>query len=191
MKYCVYYNNKDMNIIEITPTSISPADRSRIEKIWNQGIARDILIEVSREEEITATVIKDKIGHSSSTLHENLSKLEQSGLISTEMVYKGNKQKIIRSNIIAVSKNPEHKRRFNKYFQGIWINSEKSRKIVGFLKKNNKKFFTTEEIASQTDTPIDDVEIILNNWDSYTTRALSDFLKKKPFEKKVLYKGNE
>ncbi len=189
MKYCVYYNNNTSGLIEITPDSIAPTKRANIELLWSQDIPRKILIHLSSVEDTTAARIKEEIGHSSSTLHENIRKLEKAGLISAKMIYKGNKQKIIRSNLICVSKNPEHKRRFKKYFQGMWVDSDKSLKIIGFLNKHKEDFFTSEQISIKTKIPVDDVELILSNWDSFTTLALSDFFKKRPFEKKTLYRA--
>jgi len=189
MQYCVYYNNKTDAIIDIIPESIDPGFRAAIERAWNQEITRKMLIELSRLEETTAARLKDAIGHSSSTLHENIRRLEELGLIESEMVYKGNKQKMLKARIITVSKNPEHKRRFKKYFQGIWIESDKSKEVIGFLKKNKGTFFTAEEISAQTGIPVDDVELQLSNWDSFTSRALSEFLKERPFEKKTLYRS--
>jgi len=180
-----------MNIIEIMPESIPSEVRSNIEKLWNQDIPRKIMICLSKEEQTTASRIKEIIGHSSSTLHENIRKLENADLIDAEMVYEGNKQKIIKSRIITVSKNPEQKRKFKKYFQGIWVNSEKSKTIINFLKENNNNYYTVEDIAAQTGIPVDDVELLLSNWDSFTTRALSDFFKDSPFEKKIMYKGKK
>lgn len=189
MKCCVYYDNATGRIIDIIPDSIEAGLRSEIERYWAQEIPRQLLINISKYEETNAAQIKSEIGHSSSTLHENIRKLEKAGLIEAKMAYKGNKVKVIRPKMIAVSKNPEHKRKFKVYFKGIWVESEKSRRITEFLRKNKDRFYTAEEISTHTKVPVDDVELLLSNWDSYTTRALSDFFKERPFIKKVMYKG--
>ena len=189
MKYCAYYNQKTETIVDIIPDSITPELRAAIERAFTHDIMRKILITLSKAGETTAARIKEMIGHSSSTLHENIRRLELLGLVDAEMVYTGNKQKVLKSKVIFVSKNPEHKRKFKKYFQGIWINSDSSKKIIEFLRKNKTKFYTAEEISAKIDVPVDDVELLLSNWDSYTTRALSDFMKRRPFEKKTLYRG--
>ena len=189
MKYCVYYDNKKDSIIDFFPNDIDENLKNKIIKAWGQRINREILKHLSTIEETTAPKIKDDIGHSTSTLHDNIKKLEDLELIETEMIYSQNKQKIIKPKILFVTKNPKSRVRFQKFFQGLFIDTEATEKIVKHLKSNPEKFFTPEEISLGTKIPIDEVELLLNNWDSQVTRTFSDFLKEKPFEKKTLYKA--
>ena len=89
---------------------------------------KNILILLSNEGEITVPRIKETIGHSMSTLHENIKKLEDADLISTKMVYKLKKQKIIEPKILFATKNPKYKTKLKRFFQGLWVNSKKSEK---------------------------------------------------------------
>ena len=188
MEYCIAYDIEDENIIDFLPTDIDENIKQKILEAWNQEITREILKIISENQEMTAPKIKETIGHSASTLHENIKKLEDWGLIDTEMIYKGNKQRIIKAKVLCVTKNPKSKEKFKRFFQGLFIDSNKSKIVIKFLSKNPKKYFSLEEISAGTKIPTDEVEILLNNWDSQITRRFSDFLKKKPFEKKVLYK---
>lgn len=188
MDYCVYYDIETQNIIDYLPKDIENSIKQNIIEAWGQEITREILKIVSEFGEITAPEIKKEIGHSSSTLHENIKKLEDLDLINTEMSYKGNKKKIISPKLFCVTKNPSNKEKFQKFFQGLFIDSTNSKKIIECLEKNSKKFLSLEEISIKTKIPVDEIEILLNNWDSQITRTLSDFMKKKPFEKKIMYK---
>lgn len=188
MKYCVQYDVEKGNIIGFLPTDIEDSIKNKILEVWNQEITKEILKILSEKGELTAPKIREEIGHSASTLHENIKKLEDLKLIETQMIYKGNKQKIISPKILCVTKNPRSKERFQKFFQGLFTDSDKSKKIIEFLKKNPKNYFTIEEISAKTKIPADEIEIHLNNWESHITRSFSDFLKKKPFEKKVEYR---
>ncbi|MFP4424115.1 MAG: winged helix-turn-helix transcriptional regulator [Candidatus Woesearchaeota archaeon] len=191
MEICVYYHQRTKKIIEILPTTIPSETKYQIEKSWTQDIPRKILISLSGKDNHNATSLKKEIGHSSSTIHENLKRLEESGLIETKVIYEGNKQRIIKSNVLCITRNSPQKSRLQRFFQGLWVDSKKTKKIIDFLNNNPTKYFTTHEIALKTNIPIDEVELLLNNWDSQVTRGLSDFLKECPFEKKVLYKGKK
>ena len=126
-----------------------------------------------------------------STLHENIKRLEIAGLIKATMSYKVNKQKIIETNLLAISKNTKLTETITKFLnQGLWVDTSLSDKIIEFLQDNCDTYFTTEEISAKTGIQLDEVQTLLDNWDSQITRAFSDFMKKQPFEKRVLYKGN-
>ena len=133
--------------------------------------------------------LRKKIGHSNSTLHENVKKLEDQELIHTQLIYEGNKIRVLKPAFLFVTQNPKSKAQIKKFFQGIWVDSETNKKVVDFLQKNKEEYFTAEEIAAKTRLPVDDVQLALSNWESTVTRALSDVTKQKPFEKKTLYKG--
>ena len=188
LSYCVYYDNQTDAIIDFFPTDMASEIRSSIVNAWNQDIPRKILKELSTHA-MTMQELKTKIGHSNSTLHENIKKLEEANLIHTEIIYEGNKIRVLSPKILFVTKNPEFKTRIQKFFQGMWVNSDKNKKVIDFLQDNPDKFFSADQIAAKTNIPVDEVELILSNWDSQVTRAMSDFLKSKPFEKKVLYRG--
>jgi DNA-binding transcriptional regulator GbsR (MarR family) len=188
MEYCIYYDTKNEGIIDFLPTDIDNKTKQSIVEAWSQSITRDILKIVSENNEITAPQIKDLIGHSASTLHENIKKLEDLNLIKTEMIFKGNKKKIIKPRLLCVTKNPIYKERFQKFFQGLFFDSNKSKKIIDCLSKNPKKYWSIEEISIKTKVPVDEIEILFKNWETQITRSLNDFMKEKPFEKKILYK---
>ena len=187
IQYCVYYDHTGA-IVDFFPAEIPVQLKQAITSFWNQEIPRKILKEVSGDD-MTMQELKKRIGHSNSTLHENILKLEEAGLLDTHIIYEGNKIRVLRPKILFVTKNPEFKARVQKFFQGMWVDSEKNRKIIDFLQDSPDKFFSADQIAAKTGIPVDEVEIILGNWDSQVTRSLSDFLKSKPFEKKVLYRG--
>lgn len=189
MEYCVCYEAEKNNIIGYLPSDIKDSIKNKILEAWNQKICRDILKTLSEKGEMTAPEIKEKIGHSASTLHENIKKLEDLDLIESEMSYKGNKKKIIKPKVLCITKNPKYKERFQRFFQGLFVDSDKTKKIIEFLDKHPKKYFSIEEISARTKIPSDEIEILLNNWESQITRSLSNFLREKPFEKKVLYKA--
>lgn len=186
--YCVYYDGQTDAIIDFFPTDMHADIKSKIVTFWNQEIPRKVLKELSMQN-ITMQELKSKIGHSNSTLHENIKKLEEAGLIHTEIIYEGNKIRVLSPKILFVTKNPEFKAKVQRFFQGMWVNAEHNKRVIDFLQDNPDKFFSSDQIAAKTGLPVDEVELILSNWDSQVTRALSDFLKSKPFEKKVLYRG--
>ena len=188
MEYCVYYD-KDYKILDYLPFQIDPGVKSSINEFWNQDIPRKILITLSETGETTTPVIKERIGHSMSTLHENIVKLENAGLIQTKITYVENKKKTIIPKVLFVTKNPKFKVMFRKFFQGIWIDSQKTESITHFLQRNPAKYYTANEIATKLKIPVDEVEMLLGNWDSPTTRTLSNFLQERPFEKKIIYRG--
>ena len=186
--YCVYYDNQTDAIVDFFPVDV-PADlRGKIMAAWEQDIPRKILKELSQKE-LTMQELKGLIGHSNSTLHENIKRLEETGLIHTSIIYEGNKIRIIQPKLLFVTKNAEFRSKVQRFFQGMWVNSEHNKKVIDYLQENPDKFFSVDQIAAKTGLPVDEVELILSNWDSQVTRALSDFLKAKPFEKKVLYRG--
>jgi hypothetical protein len=188
MEYCIYYDIENETIIDYLPSDLDNKTKQSIIEAWGQEITKQILKVVSEYGEITAPKIKEVIGHSASTLHENIKKLEDLKLIKTEMIYKGNKKKVIMPRLLCVTKNPKSKEKFQKFFQGLFIDSNNSKKIIEFLSNNSKKFFSIEEISIKTKIPVDEIEIIMNNWESNITRSFSDFMKEKPFERKTLYK---
>ena len=192
MECIAYYDKKTMEILDFLPKGLDSSFQSKILELWSQDIPRKILMFLSVENQVTAPKIKTAIGHSVSTLHENIKKLEDSGLITTEMIYVGNKQKIIKPKVIFVTKNPAFRSVVKNFLsKGFWIDSKKSKKIIEFLEKNYTKQFTAEEISSKTGVPVDEIHALLSNWDSQITRAFSDFLKDKPFEKKIYYQGKK
>jgi hypothetical protein len=188
MEYCVFYDKNSMEIQEFFPNDLDIEIKTKIINSWSQQILREILIYISENESITAPEIKEKIGHSMSTLHDSIKKLELLNLIESEMTYVDNKKKIIKPKILFVTKNPKYKTSLKKFFQGLWVDSTNSKRIIDLLKSEQSKYFSPIEIANKTKIPIDDVELVLNSWESITTRGISDFLKEIPFEKKVVYK---
>jgi len=190
MEYCIYYD-KNFRVLDYLPKGIDPKMKAAIDEFWSQEIPRKILLFLSENHETTIPEIKKSIGHSMSTLHENIVKLEKAGLLETEITYVENKKKTIKSKVLFVTKNPKFKVAFRKFFQGAWIDSQKSQKISGFLKKNPDKYYTVEQISSKLKIPVDEIEMLLSNWESLTTRTLSNFLQEKPFEKKVMYRGKK
>ncbi len=190
MECIAYYDKKSMEILDFLPKNIDTSLQNKILEFWSQEIPRKILMFLSTENKVTAPKIKEAIGHSVSTLHENIKKLEDAGLIATEMIYVGNKQKIIKPNVIFVTKNPVFRSIVKSFLaKGFWVDTKKSRKIIEFLQKNSDKAWTAEEISRQVKVPVDEIHSLLANWDSQITRAFSDFLRDKPFEKIIMYKG--
>ncbi len=185
---CIYYDN-NYNIIEVLPKELDQNIRFKIYELWGNEIIRKILITVSRHEKISMQELKKKIGHSISTIYDYLKRLNDLNLVKLEKKYKEKKQLIITSKVICVTRNKQFKVLINKFFKGLWINSENMKKIIEFLRRNKDRYYTAEEISVNTNIPVDEVELLLSNWDSQLTRAVSDFLKEPPFEKKVLYKG--
>ena len=190
MDYCAYYDIKNLQIVDFWPNNIDVSIKNRIRHIWNQEIPRKILQVLSSEDDVTVPKIKEKIGHSMSTLHENIKKLEDAKLIETNMIYIKNKQKIIKPKILFVTKNPKLKKKLTTFLnKGLWVDSRKTHRIIDLLNSKSDKFFTVEEISIKTKIPVDEVMVLLDNWESQITRAFSDFLKDKPFEKRVLYRA--
>lgn len=187
MDICVYYDEKSGHIIDITPIEIDPATRSRLEELWNHPISRKILIEISAGVPRLPDIQK-KIGHSASTLHEALQKLVHADLVRVEMSYEGNKHKILKSNVLCVTKSTSNKLALQKFFQGLWVDSEKTKRIIDTMEKKPHHWWTPEELSAMTKIPIEHITLLLSNFDSQTTRALSQFLKEPPFEKKVSYR---
>jgi hypothetical protein len=188
MEYCVYYDGK-YNILDYMPSTIPPDLKQSINEYWSQEIPRKLLIALSEMGETAIPLIKLKIGHSMSTLHETIMKLEQAGLVETKITYVQNKKKTIIPKVLFVTKNPQLKIEFKKFFQGMWIDSNKTKMITSFLQKNHSKYFTIEEISGKLKIPVDEVEMLLSNWDSLTTRTLSNYKEGMPFEKKIMYRG--
>lgn len=187
-QYCVYYDKDTEEIQDFFPAHINADLRNTVINAWEQEIPRKILRTLT-EGELTMQELRKEIGHSNSTLHENVKRLEEQGLIKTKLIYEGNKIRKLEPEFLFVTKNPSAKTQIKKFFQGLWVDSEANKKIVEFLNEHPEKYYTPEEIAAKTGLPVDDVELTLSNWDSKVTRALSDFNKQKPFEKKTLYRG--
>lgn len=187
-QYCVYYDKRSEEIIDFIPAHIDPDFRNGVISAWRQEIPRKILKALS-EGPLTMQELRKKIGHSNSTLHENVMKLEDAGLVKTGLSYTGNKVRTLAPVFLFVTKAPKFRTNIQRFFQGMWVNSDANQSVVNFLSKHPEKYYTAEEIAAKTSLSVDDVELVLSSWDSQVTRALSDFLKDRPFEKKVLYKG--
>ncbi|MFP4112159.1 MAG: helix-turn-helix domain-containing protein, partial [Candidatus Woesearchaeota archaeon] len=171
---CVYYDQKTKQIIDFLPNMVDTEFKGKIRELWSQEIPRKILKLLSTEQKITAPKIKEKIGHSMSTLHENIKKLEDSGLIETKMIYVGNKQKIIEPKAIFVTKNPKFKSIIQNFLnRGFWIDSNKLNKIIDYLQKNPDKPHTAEELSTKLKIPVDEIHSLLSSWDSQVTRAFS------------------
>ncbi len=188
IQFCVYYDGKTEAIVDFFPSNIPAELKGKIVTNWSQDIPRKILKELSMAD-LTMQQLKSKIGHSNSTLHENILRLEEAGLIYTKITYTGNKIRTLAPRILFVTKKPEFKTKVQKFFQGIWVNAEHNKKVIAFLQDNPENFYTADQIAAKTGIAVDEVEIILSSWESQFSRALSDFLREKPFEKKVLYRG--
>ena len=192
MQYIVYYEKSRGTILDHFPASISHETQELIKKYWGQPVCREILKFLSKQEETTAPEIQEAIGHSMSTLHENITRLEADGLIMTEMVYKQNKKKIIRPNVMFVNKNSPLTERITRFLnQGLLVDTATSRKIIKFLDKHPDKAFSAEQISVKTGIQVDEIETLLNNWDSIVTRAFSEALRKKPFVKRVTYQSSK
>lgn len=190
LNYCVYYDKQTQEIQDFFPAHISADLRNTVINNWQQEIPKKILLALSNGEK-TMQELRKEIGHSNSTLYENVKKLEEQELIETTLIYEGNKIRVLKPKFLFVTKNPSSKAQIKKFFQGLWVDSDTNKQIVRFLEENNNTYYTAEEIAAKTNLPVDDVELTLSNWDSKVTRALSDFNKEKPFVKKTLYKGKK
>lgn len=189
MEVCAYYEQKTKSILEILPTSTSPTLQKAINDAWSQPIAQKILIYLSENGKATGSEITSNIPHSPSTIHDTLKKLEQAKIINSKIEYDKSKHRIITSNTLFVTKNPKYKTELQKFFKGLWTNSKKTSLIIDFLKTYKDKKFTAEELSIKLNIPVDEVELLLSNWDSQTTRGLSEFMKEKPFTKTVYYQG--
>ncbi|MBW2982673.1 hypothetical protein KY327_00040 [Candidatus Woesearchaeota archaeon] len=190
MDICVYYDERRKVIIDVSPRELDPEVKSRLEDVWRQPILRDILILLS-EGVNRLPDIKYHIGHSPSTLHGAVQKLEGAGFLKTEMSYEGNKQKLLSSNVLCVTRNPRSKESLQRFFQGLWIDSAKTRKVIDAMSSDPDRWWTPEELSVKTKIPVDEISMLLSNFDSQMTRALSQFLKKPPFEKKVVYRARQ
>ncbi len=192
MEYIVYFEKKKENILDFFPANISESFKEIIFTSWNQPVCRAILKYLSKVEETTAPEIKDAIGHSMSTLHENIMKLERDGLIETEMSYVQNKKKIIRSKVLFVTKNSRVTEAITRFLnQGLLVDTKTSNKLIKFLDANSDKPFTCEQISAKTGIQVDEVQTLLDNWDTLITRAFSDALKPQPFIKRVTYQSSK
>ncbi|MFP4523867.1 MAG: hypothetical protein ACLFO2_00930 [Candidatus Woesearchaeota archaeon] len=190
MDICVYYDERRKVIIDVSPREVDPGVKSRLEDVWRQPILRDILILLS-EGVNRLPDIKERIGHSPSTLHGAVQKLENAGFLRTEMSYEGNKQKLLSSNVLCVTRNPRSKESLQRFFQGLWVDSAKTRKVIDAMKSDPDRWWTAEDLSLKTKIPVDEISLLLSNFDSQMTRALSQFLKKPPFEKKVMYRARQ
>lgn len=188
-KICVYYNKKSEEIESFLPNTISEEKKVDIANAWDNNINRKILKELSLNEELNLSELKKKVGHSISTISDSVKKLANKKILKTKITYEGKKQKMITSDILFVTKNPKLSEVFKKVLsQGIWIDTNKTKKIIKFLEENKKNYFSVEEISAKTEIPVDEVKSLLNNWDSQITRSISTFLKEPPFEKKEIYR---
>lgn len=189
MDICIYYEQKNKHIIDILPKNLNNKILSDIQKCWQRRIMREILIVLTKTEETTLSSLAKEINHSTSTIHENVEALERLELIESKISFKKKKQRIIKSKIICVTKNPKFKEKLKKFFQGIWIDDEQTKKIIDFLKENKHESFTAEKISAILQIPVDDVKLNLSNWDSPLTRGVSFYNKEPPFEKEITYRG--
>ncbi|PIN70539.1 hypothetical protein COV93_01100 [Candidatus Woesearchaeota archaeon CG11_big_fil_rev_8_21_14_0_20_43_8] len=186
----VYYDKKSERITDFLPVDLDDNSKAAIINQWQMDIPRRILKALSENDMMTAPRIKETIGHSMSTLHENIKKLEEAGLIETKMIFEGNKQKIIRPKVFFVTQNPRLRSFLIKAAnQGVWVETEKSKSVLKFLKENADEFHTAEEISLKLKIPVDEVKTLLENWNSQFNRGLSEFMKKMPFERRVYYRA--
>jgi DNA-binding transcriptional regulator GbsR (MarR family) len=184
----IYYDKKTSQIIDYFPKSLEQGIITNIYEMWGQEIPQKIIKIVSQKYPITATEIKSELGHSSSTIFDNLKKLEQCNLIKTEISYIGNKKRVIYPKVFFVTKNNHFKQFMKKFFQGMWVDSDNFKKIMKFLQKNPNKFYTSEEISAKTNIPVDSVEITMQDYDSKIMQIFSTNKTHIPFEKKTVYK---
>ena len=165
MQICVYYDEKKEYILDISPRGVDPEVRTKLEEAWNQPILRKILILLSQGIDRLPD-IQQEIGHSPSTLHAAVQRLSQAGFLTYKMVYTGNKQKILTSNVLCVTKNPDSKIALQKFFQGLWIDSAKTKRIIKAMQTNKTKWWTPEELSVKTKIPVDEIALLLSNFDS-------------------------
>ncbi|RME52018.1 MarR family transcriptional regulator [Candidatus Woesearchaeota archaeon] len=187
--YCVIYHPKTKEILDFYPKTTPFSVQQSILTFWSQPIPQEILLALSGEQELTLSELKRRIGHSPSTLHDIVSKLEQAKLIKTEMRYEGKKQKLLFPCVFFITDTPPTKKKLKKLFQGLWIDTEKTKQVIAFLEKKPDRYFSLQEISAGTGIPLTEVEILLSNLESPITRTLSDFLKEPPFEKYTFYKA--
>jgi hypothetical protein len=190
MQLCVYYDEKKQYILDINPRELDPEVRSNLEEAWSQPIQRKILILLSSGVNRLPDIQKE-IGHSPSTLHVAVQRLSEAGFVTYTMVYTGNKQKILSSNVLCVTRNPQSKIALQRFFQGLWVDSAKTKRIIKVMQSDKEKWWSPEELSVKTRIPVDEIALLLSNFDSPTTKALSEFLKDPPFEKKVSYRAKE
>ncbi|MEM2115888.1 MAG: helix-turn-helix domain-containing protein [Candidatus Woesearchaeota archaeon] len=192
-KICVYYEIGSERIIDYFPKSnIDPQIIKSITLAWENQIYRRILKFLSEKGSVKLSVLARELGHSISTISEAVSKLESLDLIESNIIYKEKKQRIINTKVLFVTENPKFKRIFNRLIsQGIWIDMKKTKVIINFLKENRERFFTAEEISVATKIPVDEVKVLLENYESFITRAFSEAFKEIPFEKVVMYRYKE
>ena len=184
-----YYDPKTEKILDFLPHDLDDTIKANIINFWSQEIPKRILRVLSEHESMTAPRIKEEIGHSMSTLHENIKKLHDAGLIETKMIYEGNKQKVISPKVYFVTQNPTFTRVIKKAVnQGVWVDTEKTKKILSYMEENEGKFLSAEDVSRKLKIPVDEVATLLENWNSQFNRGISDFLKKKPFERRVFYR---
>ncbi|RMF05537.1 ArsR family transcriptional regulator [Candidatus Woesearchaeota archaeon] len=190
MEYCLFFDKATHQIKDFWPKNLDEETKNKLTLAWQNSIMREILLALSEHDELTTPELKKIVGHSMSTLHENIEKLKRYGLIEAEMTYVGNKKKVLRSRVLCVTRNPRLVSKLKNFLnKGLWVDSRKSKKIISFLDQHPNTYFSVPEIAAKTKIPADEVETLLENWDSQITRALSDFLKPPPFEKKILYRS--
>ncbi|MGM5483856.1 MAG: winged helix-turn-helix domain-containing protein [Nanobdellota archaeon] len=190
MQYIAYYEKRKEVLLDFFPKDIDTVTKKKIQNLWNQPVAREIMKTLSVKEQATAPEIQKEVGHSMSTLHENITKLENNGLIKTEMVYTKNKRKIIVPEIMFVNRNSRLTEAITKFLnQGLMVDSRTGRKVIKFLDNNKDRAFTVEQISVKTGIQVDEVETLLENWNSLITRAFSEVFKEKPFVKRVTYQS--
>ncbi len=192
-KLWIYYELGTDKIIDYFPKSeANPEIIKNISIAWNNPILKEILKYLSEENPVKLSDIKKRLNHSLSTIYDAINKLERLKLIKTEVIYEGKKQRIIQPLVLFVNENPKFKKLFkNLLSQGLWIDTEKLKKIINFLKEHSKEYFTAEEIALKTKIPVDEVKNLLESYDSFITRAMSEAFKEPPFEKITMYKYRE
>ncbi|MCA9478565.1 MAG: winged helix-turn-helix transcriptional regulator [Nanoarchaeota archaeon] len=186
---CTYYDADTNNILDIIPHELDDETKANISLFWQQPISQKILKALSTKGSMTITTLAQELGHSVSTIHENIKKLEQKKLISTEISYEKKKQRVITSHILFATKSPRFKESLSRFFQGLWINSKDTNDIISYLQKHSEKKHTAEQISAGTNIPIHRVEIALSNWDSIITRGVSQMNKEQPFIKEVTYQA--
>jgi DNA-binding Lrp family transcriptional regulator len=190
VEYCVYYDGGSLSLRGFLPANMDERLKTRLRILWESEIPRKILMALSEDDELTTPELQQAIGHSMSTLHENIKKLQDAGLIEAKMSYVKNKKKVLTTKVLCVTQNPKLAAKLKGFLnKGLWVDSKKSKRIVRFLDDNPGVDFTVPEIASRTKIPADEVETLLTNWDAQITRAFSDFLKAVPFQKKVFYRS--
>lgn len=184
---CVYYESENNNILDIVPHQINDEIKANIVKSWQQPVSQKILKALSSTNNMTISSLAKELGHSVSTIHENIKKLEQLQIIQTTISYEKKKQRVITSNVLCATKSPKFKEALSKFFQGLWVNSKDTNVIMDFLQKHKPKKFTIEQISASTNLPVHRVEIALSNWDNIITRGVSQVSKEQPFVKEVTY----